>query len=137
MRALLAFAAGLAALMSLHVTHAQAPIAKSPGPAHAEFIRGVAWLHSFMYEDAIDAFRAAQKIDPNSVMAYWGEAMSFSQPLWFFEEIDKGRAALAKLGATPAARMAKARTRRGSALRPGRQARASRSAREGNGEGRG
>lgn len=98
--------------MSLHVTHAQAPIAKSPGPAHAEFIRGVAWLHSFMYEDAIDAFRAAQKIDPNSVMAYWGEAMSFSQPLWFFEEIDKGRAALAKLGATPAARMAKARTPR-------------------------
>ena len=32
-------------------------------------------------------------------MAYWGEAMSFSQPLWFFEEVDKGRAALAKLGA--------------------------------------
>ncbi len=52
-----------------------------------------------MYEDAIDAFRAAQKIDPNFAMAYWGEAMSFSQPLWFFEEVDKGRAALAKLGA--------------------------------------
>jgi tetratricopeptide (TPR) repeat protein len=65
-----------------------------------------------MYEDAIDAFRAAQKIDPNFVMAYWGEAMSFSQPLWFFEEVDKGRAALAKLGATPAARMAKAKTPR-------------------------
>ena len=31
-------------------------------------------------------------------MAYWGEAMSFSQPLWFFEEVEKGRAALAKLG---------------------------------------
>ena len=62
-----------------------------------------------MYEDAIDAFRAAQRIDPNFVMAYWGEAMSFSQPLWFFEEVDKGRAALAKLGATPEARMAKAR----------------------------
>ncbi len=57
-----------------------------------------------MYEDAIDAFRAAQKIDPNFVMAYWGEAMSFSQPLWFFEEVDKGRAALAKLGPTPDAR---------------------------------
>jgi tetratricopeptide (TPR) repeat protein len=70
------------------------------------------WLHSFMYEDAIDAFRAAQKLDPNFVMAYWGEALSFSQPLWFFEEVEKGRAALAKLGATPAARMAKARTPR-------------------------
>ena len=65
-----------------------------------------------MYEDAIDAFRAAQKLDPNFVMAYWGEAMSFSQPLWFFEEVEKGRAALAKLGATPAARMAKAKTPR-------------------------
>ena len=85
---------------------------QAANPATAEFNRGVEWLHSFMYEDAIDAFRAAQKIDPNFVMAYWGEAMSFSQPLWFFEEIDKGRAALAKLGATPAARMAKAKTPR-------------------------
>jgi tetratricopeptide (TPR) repeat protein len=63
-----------------------------------------------MYEDAIDAFRAAQKNDPSLVMAYWGEAMSFSQPLWFFEEVDKGRGALAKLAATPAARIAKAKT---------------------------
>jgi tetratricopeptide (TPR) repeat protein len=65
-----------------------------------------------MYEDAIDAFRAAQKLDPNFAMAYWGEAMSFSQPLWFFEEVDKGSGALAKLGGTPAVRMAKARTPR-------------------------
>jgi tetratricopeptide (TPR) repeat protein len=88
-----------------------APRAQTP-TAQSEFNRGVTWLHSFMYEDAIDAFRAAQKIDPNFVMAYWGEAISFSQPLWFFEEVDKGRAALAKLGATPAARMAKAKTPR-------------------------
>ena len=87
--------------------------AKAQTPtAQTEFARGLSWLHSFMYEDAIDAFRAAQKVDPNFVMAYWGEAMSFSQPLWFFEEVDKGRAALAKLGATPAARMAKAKTAR-------------------------
>lgn len=80
--------------------------------AQADFIRGVAWLHSFMYEDAIDAFRAAQKIDPSFALAYWGEALSFSQPLWFFEEVDKGRAALAKLGATPEARIAKPKTAR-------------------------
>lgn len=80
--------------------------------AQADFLRGVAWLHSFGYEDAIDAFRAAQKIDPAFAMAYWGEAMSFSQPLWFFEEVDKGRAALAKLGATPEVRIAKAKTSR-------------------------
>jgi tetratricopeptide (TPR) repeat protein len=72
----------------------------------------VAWLHSFGYEDAIDAFREAQRIDPQFAMAYWGEAMSFNQPLWFFEEPDKGRAALAKLGPTPEARAAKAPTLR-------------------------
>ena len=80
--------------------------------AQGDFLRGVAWLHSFGYEDAIDAFRAAQKADPSFALAYWGEAMSFSQPLWMFEEPEKGRAALAKLGATPAARIAKAKTGR-------------------------
>lgn len=80
--------------------------------AQADFIRGVAWLHSFGYEDAIDAFRAAQKADAGFALAYWGEAMSFSQPLWFYEELPKGRAALAKLGPTPDARIAKAKTPR-------------------------
>jgi len=80
--------------------------------AQADFLRGVAWLHSFGYEDAIDAFRAAQKTDPSFALAYWGEAMSFSQPLWFYEELPQGRAALAKLGATPDARVAKAKTPR-------------------------
>ena len=88
---------------------AKASADKQAPTAQSEVARGIAWLHSFMYEDAIDAFRAAQKLDPDFAMAYWGEAMSFNQPLWFFEEVDKGRAALAKLGATPAARMAKAR----------------------------
>jgi len=99
--------------LPLVAANAQAP---SPTPqvrsAQSEFARGVNWLHSFMYEDAIDAFREAQKIDPGFAMAYWGEAMSFSQPLWSFEEVDKGKAALAKLGATPAARLAKAKTPR-------------------------
>ena len=80
--------------------------------AQADFLRGVAWLHSFGYEDAIDAFRAAQKADPGFALAYWGEALSFSQPLWFFEEVPKAREALAKLGPTPEARIAKAKTPR-------------------------
>ena len=80
--------------------------------AQADFLRGLAWLHTFSYEDAIDAFRLAQKADPSFAMAYWGEAMSFSQPVWFFEEPDKGRAALAKLGKTPDERMARAKTPR-------------------------
>jgi tetratricopeptide (TPR) repeat protein len=80
--------------------------------AQADFIRGVAWLHSFGYEDAIDAFRAAQKKDPGFALAYWGEAMSFNQPLWFFEEPERGRQALNKLGPTREARAAKAATPR-------------------------
>ena len=80
--------------------------------AQADFLRGVAWLHSFGYEDAIDAFRTAQKIDPSFALAYWGEAMSFSQPLWFYEEVPQGRAALVKLGPNPEARIAKAKTPR-------------------------
>jgi tetratricopeptide (TPR) repeat protein len=80
--------------------------------AQAAFLRGVAWLHSFGYEDAIEAFQEAQRIDPTFALAYWGEALSFSQPLWFQEEPDKGRAVLRKLGATPAERRAKAKTPR-------------------------
>ena len=80
--------------------------------AQADFLRGVAWLHSFGYEDAIDAFRSAQKVDPGFALAYWGEAMSFSQPLWFYEEVPQGRAALAKLAPTPEARLARAATER-------------------------
>lgn len=80
--------------------------------AQADFLRGVAWLHSFGYEDAIAAFRAAQTIDPGFAMAYWGEAMAFSQPLWFFEEPEQGRAVLARLAPTPAARLARASTER-------------------------
>lgn len=87
------------------------PNSGSPS-AQAHFLRGVAWLHSFGYEDAIEAFRAAQTRDPGFAMAYWGEAMCFNQALWFGEEPEKGRAALARLGATREARAAKASTPR-------------------------
>lgn len=80
--------------------------------AQAAFLRGVGWLHSFGYEEAIDAFREAQKADPSFAMAYWGEALAFNQPLWFQEESEKARAALRKLGATAAERQSKAKTPR-------------------------
>jgi hypothetical protein len=80
--------------------------------AQDDFRRGVAWLHSFGYEDALEAFQAAQAKDPGFVMAYWGESLAYSQPLWFQEEPAKGRAALAKLGPTPDARAALAKTSR-------------------------
>jgi hypothetical protein len=69
-------------------------------------------LHSFEYDDAIAAFREAERIDPGFAMAYWGEALSYNQPLWFNESVEKARAALNRLAPTAAARQAKAPTAR-------------------------
>ncbi len=80
--------------------------------AQGPFIRGVLLLHSFEYDDAIAAFREAQRLDPAFALAYWGEALSYNQPLWYNENVEKARAALARLAPTPAARQAKAPTAR-------------------------
>jgi tetratricopeptide (TPR) repeat protein len=81
-------------------------------PAQPAFLRGVLLLHSFEYDDAIAAFREAQKTDPNFALAYWGEAMCYNQPLWRNENADKARAALGRLAPTREARVAKAPTGR-------------------------
>jgi hypothetical protein len=80
--------------------------------AHDKFVQGVVALHNASYDDAAEYFRAAESVDPNFVMAYWGEAMTFNHPFWAAEDISRGRRALAKLGATRAARAAKAKTPR-------------------------
>jgi tetratricopeptide (TPR) repeat protein len=80
--------------------------------AQAHFLLGVAALHSFWYDEAADAFRAAQKADPGFAMAYWGEAMTYNHPVWSEQDKDAARAALERLAATPAARAAKAPTER-------------------------
>jgi len=87
------------------------PNSGSPA-AQAPFIRGVLLLHSFEYDDAIVAFREAERIDPSFALAYWGEAMCFNQTLWYNENLAKGREALGRLAPTPAARLAKAPTER-------------------------
>ena len=46
------------------------------GPAQEMFVRGVLFMHSFEYDQAASAFRAAQRLDQNFAMAYWGEAMT-------------------------------------------------------------
>jgi hypothetical protein len=75
-------------------------------------VRGVLLLHSFEYDEAIAAFRDAQRLDPGFAMAYWGEALSYNQPLWYNEDVPKARAVLGRLGATAVARAAKAPTAR-------------------------
>jgi len=87
------------------------PASGSP-EAHAHFQTGVLWLHSFGYEEALEEFQEAQRIDPGFVMAYWGAAMCHSQPVWQTENPAAARAALGRLGATAAARAARARTDR-------------------------
>lgn len=80
--------------------------------AQAPFLRGLALLHSFEYEDAADAFRAAQAADPGFAMAYWGEALAQKAPIWQQEDLATARAALARLAPTREARAAKAPTAR-------------------------
>jgi tetratricopeptide (TPR) repeat protein len=87
--------------------------ANSGAPAaQADFLTGVAQLHNFQYPQATRAFQRAQAADPGFALAYWGEAMSHNHAIWHEQDVDAGRAALAKLGATPEARSAKANTPR-------------------------
>jgi tetratricopeptide (TPR) repeat protein len=66
--------------------------------AQTNFLRGVAALHSFWYEVALDEFRASTTIDPNCMMGYWGEAMAHNHPLWGDpQETEEARKVLAKI----------------------------------------
>ncbi|MEQ1911178.1 MAG: hypothetical protein ABMA15_20330, partial [Vicinamibacterales bacterium] len=80
--------------------------------AKEHFVQGLTLMHLFMYQDAAREFQAAQKADPAFAMAYWGEALTYYRPIW--REYDPGPAAavVQRLGATPAARAAKAPTAR-------------------------
>ena len=82
------------------------------GPSQAAFVRGVLYLHNFEYDEAILAFRQAQQLSPDFAMAYWGEALSNSQPLWYNENLPRAREVLKRLAPTAAARAAKAPTAR-------------------------
>lgn len=87
------------------------PNSGAPG-AQDDFLRGVLLLHSFEYDDAAAAFRRAQGLDSDFALAYWGEAMTYTHPVWNEKDETAARAALARYAPTPAARAAKARTER-------------------------
>src|SRR3954465_10610889 len=106
----LPFAAGLAPA-SAQSEAGEVSFANSGAAAAQEpFLRGLALLHNFEYPDAAEQFRKAQAIDPDFAMAYWGEAMTNPPPVWFQQDLPAARAVLARLGATPEARRAKAPT---------------------------
>lgn len=61
------------------------------------FEKGLLLLHSFEYEDAREEFLKAQEIDPLMAMSYWGEAMTYTHPLWREQDFERGVAALNRL----------------------------------------
>lgn len=67
--------------------------------AKEHFLLGTAFLHSFMYDLAIQQFQQAQKLDPEFAMSYWGEAMSYKQFLWNSENLIAAQKTLARYAA--------------------------------------
>ena len=80
--------------------------------AQPAFLRGLALLHSFEYDDAAEAFREAQRLDSAFALAYWGEALTYDHPLWGDQDSVAARAVLARLGAGSGERIARGRSAR-------------------------
>ena len=103
-------------LMTLDLGTINFPTSASDA-AQRYFVQGVAALHNFDYYDAGILFRAAQRVEPDFVMAYWGEAMTHTAVVWRRypggqQHRDKAIAVLERLGPTSEARAAKAPTER-------------------------
>src|ERR1041384_2701493 len=74
-------------------------------PAQKQFNRAVAWLHSFEYEEAEQAFTEVTVTDPQCGMGYWGIAMTNYHPLWApptSQQLQKGWNAVEKAKTTGA-----------------------------------
>lgn len=76
--------------------------------AKPAFEKGLLLLHSFEYDDAREAFQEALASDNTELMAYWGEAMTHYKALWKLQDVEAGRAVIARVGATKEQRLAKA-----------------------------
>lgn len=72
------------------------PVSCAPA-AQKTFLRGVALLHSFWYDEAEKTFSEATRVDAACAMGYWGIAMSLYHPIWAPPtpaDLNKGRAAV-------------------------------------------
>ena len=78
--------------------------------AQPYFEKGLLLLHSFEYADAAESFRQAIHLDTNFVMAYWGEAMTYTHALWRHQDFDKAMVVLDQLDTTANGRVNKAVT---------------------------
>jgi tetratricopeptide (TPR) repeat protein len=109
--ALSLLAVGPAAAQSDRLGTITFPTSGAPA-AQPAFLRGVLYLHSFEYDSAARAFRAAQLTDPTFAMAYWGEALTHTHGIWNQQDLPAARAILNRLGPTPVARAARTPTLR-------------------------
>ena len=80
--------------------------------AQLHFLRGAAFLHSFGWIQARGEFHAAQEIDPDFAMAFWGESLAYNHPLNSQMDAADPQRALKRLAPTRAERLAKAPTER-------------------------
>jgi tetratricopeptide (TPR) repeat protein len=74
------------------------PITCAPD-VQSDFVRGVALLHSFFYEEARRVFTSVAERDPKCAMAQWGIAMTWWHPIWTPpnpDEMRAGKAAIEK-----------------------------------------
>lgn len=78
--------------------------------AQGPFKKGLLLLHSFEYEDAAEQFSMARTLDPDMVMAYWGEAMTHNHPLWRYQDKDKADSILMLLATSAEQRVDRAET---------------------------
>src|SRR6185312_3274030 len=98
---------GITLATSARVTAQQSELGKVDFPtsgspkAQEFFLRGLAALHSFWYEEAAEAFREATNTDPEFMMGYWGEAMTYNHPLWSEQDTPAARLVMAKIKDTP------------------------------------
>jgi hypothetical protein len=81
-----------------------------PAAAQRQFLRGVLLLPASVRPGR--AFRQAQRLAPGFAMAYWGEAMTWTRPVWNEQNVDSARAVLARLAPAADGRKAKAKTPR-------------------------
>ena len=98
--ALLAACAAAAAAQQSSLGRVDFPVTTASEQARTHFLRGVAALHSFWFEEALEAFRESTRLAPDFAMGYWGEAMAHNHPLWAEQDADSARRALAKIGDT-------------------------------------
>jgi tetratricopeptide (TPR) repeat protein len=84
--------------------------------AENDFIKGVLLLHNFDYDNARTFFQRAETADPNFALAYWGEAMTYNQPIWNEQELGPAQKVLDKLAPTDLQRVKKAKTKKEKSL---------------------